>query len=119
MRRSLLAVPDENLVALGMDVDDEEGSTNVLSLGLHGAEKKQNLRRLGPSPTRGLSSFQGSMKRAPEVLLYDCKQRKRLLFAHIPKNAGSTIENLAFKAPPRAATVHQQRSEMPPLCNIL
>jgi len=55
---SLLAVADTNLVALGMDVDDEEGSTNVL--------------------------------------LYDCKQRKRLLFAHIPKNAGSTIENIAF-----------------------
>jgi hypothetical protein len=30
------------------------------------------------------------------LFLYDCRSGKRLLFVHIPKNAGSTIEDLAF-----------------------
>lgn len=58
---SLLNVPKEaNVVALGQDVDGEEGAMNLL--------------------------------------LFDCAKKKRLLFAHIPKNAGSTIEDLAHNS---------------------
>lgn len=32
------------------------------------------------------------------LMLYDCKKQKRLLFLHIPKNAGSTIENVAMSS---------------------
>jgi hypothetical protein len=30
------------------------------------------------------------------VMLFDCVRNKRLLFVHIPKNAGTTIEDIAF-----------------------
>ena len=43
--RSLLAVADTNLVALGMDVDDEEGSTNVRRAGRWGEVETPEGRR--------------------------------------------------------------------------